>query len=357
MKRCSKLLAICLGSGKENILRRFKRLMKLLPKQAGEFVAKNAKNVKVLTPGIINICNKIKDSLSDGSFRPDALYLHQYPHPSEPTEEAVEWLFVADLLNFSFWMPDGSHYTVTHNGVKYTGYLALTAALTRAVESGIPITSAYYYSQIDRKVLMRILEADDHCPPIPLFEERYSSLVSAGKTLMEKFGGKFSNILKEADNSALKLCDLVISHFLTFEDEALYKEQRVCIWKRVQILTADIWGLFHGKGLGYFKDIDEITMFADYRVPQVLMYFGCMEYSQELRSKLEEGQELPNGSEDEVEIRGCSIHAIELVKEELRRSGILLNSATIDFFLWDYRRKFAEELKKIPFHRTRCIYY
>lgn len=36
--------------------------------------------------------------------------------------------------------------------------------------------------------------------------------------------------------------------------------------KRAQILVADIWACFEGKGLGTFHDISTaITMFADYR--------------------------------------------------------------------------------------------
>jgi hypothetical protein len=39
----------------------------------------------------------------------------------------------------------------------------------------------------------------------------------------------------------------------------------VAIYKRAQILIGDIWACFHDQGLGHFKDIDTITMFADYR--------------------------------------------------------------------------------------------
>jgi hypothetical protein len=43
----------------------------------------------------------------------------------------------------------------------------------------------------------------------------------------------------------------------------------VYIYKRVQILVADLWACFEGKSYGQFDDIDKVTMFADYRVPQV----------------------------------------------------------------------------------------
>ena len=49
-----------------------------------------------------------------------------------------------------------------------------------------------------------------------------------------------------------------------------------------------------------------------HRVPQCLQYFGVLHYSDKLMSKLRDGVHLPQGSPEEVEIRGCSIWAVEV---------------------------------------------
>lgn len=49
------------------------------------------------------------------------------------------------------------------------------------------------------------------------------------------------------------------------------------------------WACFQGQGYGHFDDLDQITMFADYRVPQVLVHFGAMSYDDELMQLLHEG--------------------------------------------------------------------
>ena len=36
---------------------------------------------------------------------------------------------------------------------------------------------------------------------------------------------------------------------------------------------------------------------------------------------------------------------------------VTFNAILIDNFLWDLRRELSEEMKKIPFHKIRCIYY
>lgn len=71
---------------------------------------------------------------------------------------------------------------------------------------------------------------------------------------------------------------------------------------------------------------------------------------------------LPSGSDEEIEIRGCSIHAVELLKkkleEKLKGQDVEVpNSSLIDYYLWCYRRKYAEEMESIPFHKTLGIFY
>jgi hypothetical protein len=34
-----------------------------------------------------------------------------------------------------------------------------------------------------------------------------------------------------------------------------------------------------------------------------------------------------------------------------------MNSVLIDHFMWDFRRDHDREMKAIPFHKVRCIYY
>lgn len=65
-----------------------------------------------------------------------------------------------------------------------------------------------------------------------------------------------------------------------------------------------------------------------------------------------------------MEIRGCSIHAVELLKQKLsqliEKSGQnfeVPNSSLIDYYLWCYRRKHAKEMEKIPYHKTLGIFY
>lgn len=51
------------------------------------------------------------------------------------------------------------------------------------------------------------------------------------------------------------------------------------------------WACYQGEGFGQFEDIDTVTMFADYRVPQVLVHFGALQYDDHLTNLLKSGKE------------------------------------------------------------------
>lgn len=133
--------------------------------------------------------------------------------------------------------------------------------------------------------------------------------------------------------------------------------------KRAQILVADLWGCFEGRAHGAFHDIDRLTMFADYRIPQALHYFEVLRYSPELTGRLVANHLLEAGSEEEIQIRGASIHAVELIRAKMRQlaqdqSPTQPNSIQLDFYLWGFRRDNATEIDlKSPYHKVRSVFY
>lgn len=87
------------------------------------------------------------------------------------------------------------------------------------------------------------------------------------------------------------MCLWHLSNLLFF---FFHQEKKVSFYKRAQILVADTWSVLEGKGDGFFGDISSLTIFADYRIPQVLVHLKAMKYSEELMKKLREGLFLSN---------------------------------------------------------------
>jgi hypothetical protein len=100
-----------------------------------------------------------------------------------------------------------------------------------------------------------------------------------------------------------------------FRDHSLYKGHQVFLYKRAQIFVADLWGAFKGQNYGEFHDINSITIFADYIVPAVLRELGVLKYGSNLSCSIDSNSEIVPGSEEEVEIRACSIYAVEKMRD------------------------------------------
>lgn len=110
-------------------------------------------------------------------------------HPKTLCDTTINWIFLVDSLNFSFWANKGEEFAVTWRGVEYIGYWALCAAINRALDQGIPMVDPAYYGNLTLYQVKRILKAHRPGKPnelidFPLMEERHRIMRKHGKVLM-----------------------------------------------------------------------------------------------------------------------------------------------------------------------------
>ena len=158
------------------------------------------------------------------------------------------------------------------------------------------------------------------------------------------------------------------------------------IWKRAQILVAETWAAFYPEEpsaphplFPAGPAIHELTMFADYRVPQLLHHLRMLTYPPSLVKLLNARTPLASGSPEELSIRAASIVAVEGVRQEILRIIVdeesgegesagedAVSSVMIDFYLWDLAKRVegraegvegVETNAMLPIHRTRSIWY
>lgn len=207
---------------------------------------------------------------------------------------------------------------------------------------------------------------------MPLIDRRAEILNEAGKLITDKYQGSFTFMIEKCQHSALNLLHQITTSLKGFQDEGIFNNHRVSFYKRAQILIADIWACFEGKSWGQFDDIEVITMFADYKVPQALLYLGVLKYSKNLMEKLKRGDIIPPGDTLELEIRGNSICAVDRIYQNVLRNAQnddffcemkqqelsqCFNSVIIDFYLWDFAKEKVEKDADLPCHKTRTIFY
>jgi hypothetical protein len=282
-------------------------------------------------------------------------------HFHDGTERTVNWLLVLDALNFCFWAEKGKpRWCIDNNGEILDGYWAEAASLTRAVEEGIALWDAEYLSTMSHEDLAYVFRSTQGVDGsagemIPLFDARLAHVHEVGRVLVERYAGQFAHAIAKAKGSAVNLALLLAQEFTSFRDIATYHAKDIRFLKRAQICVADLYGAFGGKRWGAFTDLDKLTIFADYKLPQVLRHYGVLEYAPGLAQRIDNQELLQPGGEEEVELRAATIWACELLRREMSHiSGKAITAVEVDQLLW-YIGQNSAEMR--PYHRTRTIYY
>jgi hypothetical protein len=267
--------------------------------------------------------------------------------------DTVSYLLVLDSLNFCFWPAHKkARWEIQYGPESLSGYLALAASLKRAMESGVPITRADYLAGISSETLKNIFGGRGD---LQLMESRLGILRELGRVLKKTYEGEACGLVEAAEGSAVELVRLLAMQLESFRDVAEYRGQEVFFYKRAQIFVADLHGTFKGKEWGTFKDMDQLTAFADYKLPQVLRHLGVLYYEKDLAGKVDAGTLFEPGAIEEVEIRANTVWAIEELRKEMGHRGQDLSAFEIDGILWNMGQQ--DRYRAKPYHKVRTIYY
>jgi hypothetical protein len=159
-------------------------------------------------------------------------------------------------------------------------------------------------------------------------------------------GGRFASVPDSAGGFAVALA-LMLGGWDSYADRSGYEELTVGFLKRAQIAAADL----ARAGVTHRRDIRRLTLFADNLVPHVLRLDGILTFAPELVARIERGELIEHGSPEEVEIRACALHAVELI---VAARGDTC-AAEVDQLLWHRGQQPA--YKASPRHRSRCTAY
>ncbi len=246
-------------------------------------------------------------------------------------ELTLRYLLVLDALNFCFWPPlpgTGAKWAVPGpGGEQLTGYFALAWALRKAAEDDPLFFDPHALITIDGDRLRAVLGE------IPLLPWRVGALREVGAALLR--WGSAEAFFARAGGSCRGVVELLTAELPLFRDAALYRGRRVPFHKRAQILCADLWGTFGGQGPGELRDLEWLTAFADYKLPQLLWAEGALALHPVLARRLRRGEELRPGSPEEVELRAATVVAVEGVVAELWRLGRPVRAFEVDWILWN----------------------
>jgi len=264
----------------------------------------------------------------------------------------LDYLIVLDTLNFCFWNGNnGDRWKIIYKRSVYDGYCALALALKEFFEDYPEKATLRYLAKISFEEFKDVVLQGGN--DLLFLQERWEMLQNVCQYITQQYGSSRS-FVRSGNNKLSILIPKIANELPSFDDVSYYQDETIYLWKRAQILAIDIHAAFGGKGLGYFQDLEYATAFADYKLPQILAHFGVLEYTTDLREKIENHELLPAGSRKELEIRSATIWAVEYLKEALGRFGNQFHSFEVDWILWNKSQKMTMQ---IPHHNTQTISY
>lgn len=156
--------------------------------QHAEFIYNNSIDVALDMRSTKRAAIVVWEAMQQRSYSTKTWSEHEL-HPKSKDESTINFIFTMDLLNFSFWSEKSQEerFTVDYKGKKWTGYWSLVAALQRALDEEIPITTPSFWAneeECTEDVLRNVFRSATN-EEIPLFSERVACLREAGQIIEE----------------------------------------------------------------------------------------------------------------------------------------------------------------------------
>jgi len=246
-----------------------------------EWVAERAVHVRIDPRGLEALADELAETLVAGSAPGPALDPAHQIVVDAPT--TLAYVLTIDAINFgSGWFP----HVAKRPGL--SGYLTVASALRDRFECKGP-WSAGELSRLTARECAATLGQDLADPWVAELMDLYAqALRELGGFLGARYAGAFEGPVREASGSAASLVGILAGMPL-YRDEASYTSPSspaetwiVPFYKRAQITASDLAAAFGSSGPGAFRDLDELTLFADNLVPHVLRCAGVVVYAAQL---------------------------------------------------------------------------
>ncbi|KAL7579725.1 hypothetical protein ACA910_021868 [Epithemia clementina (nom. ined.)] len=343
-------------------------------------------------------------------------------------ERMALYILALDAINFCFWPPST---TVGYEYVDLACTLTSMASadheeqeqlLEKTTESESPsllslsfLLSASRLENMTVEEMQQLFVAHDKEGKCPTdMEHRCALWNELGQVLCQKYQGSALQLVESAQGSAVQLVQLLYDEFPGFRDvvhvpnhegsndcsnsnsaqtETAAQETTTTVYflKRAQICVGDLQAALSLS----LTDTDQLTTFADYRLPQLLRHWNVLEYvDDDLRQAVDDQVELPVASRAEISIRAATVVVVEQLVHHLQqlqqlrqqeqqqeqqestattttenglskppppsnesKTMITWNAVQVDWYLWQVGERMDSLGELKPHHRVRTIYY
>ena len=304
----------------------------------------DSKVLRSLNPVIENL-QTINLNLDQIMNVADWIAYEDFPPPEQNIsknnpDEFIRTTMLINTLNFAFTdFESSTKYEIIREGKVLSDSEAMFVQIQEAISSGVQLYDGNVLSDLDEKQLKNIFKGNIE---MPMMSERLDILLNVGAKLSDDYGGDWINFInagpKKLYDNGEGLIERLISEFPRFDDTSQYDEKyNIHFYKLAQLAFWGIHAELAGTGDFYIEDMQSMSAFADYIVPVALEVMKIVEYSEELRNKITNGEIIARDSLEEIEIRSTSLYITAKLTEEINKRRPAEKSIIIpqlDYRLW-----------------------
>ena len=255
-------------------------------------------------------------------------------------DEFIRTTMLINTLNFAFTdFESSTKYEIIREGKVLSDSEAMFVQIQESISSGLQLYNGNVLSDLDDKQLKNIFKGNIE---MPMMSERLDILLNVGAKLSDDYEGDWMNFInagpKKLYDNGEGLIERLTSEFPRFDDTSQYAEKyNVHFYKLAQLAFWGIHAELAGTGDFYIEDMQSMSAFADYIVPVALEVMKIVEYSEELRNKITNGEIIARDSLEEIEIRSTSLYITAKLTEEINKRRPAEKSIIIpqlDYRLW-----------------------
>ena len=337
---------------------------------------------------------------------------HYQPSCQLPAKVAFErlalYILAMDAINFCFWPSHRSSHKNDDTELVNFEYEHLARAMTcmaqqdeaDQINNSSCLNAHYTFSPL-QLVKMTVEEmtalwssnlsklcTNQKISDLDNMETRCRLWNEVGRVLLNQWNGNILNFLNiqfqdgtdafTCGLTAPEMVDRIVQSFPGFRDCHAWPNTTTAsttdhnsflyLYKRAQICVGDLDASLKL----HLRDLDQLTTFADYRVPQLLRHFGVLNYEPStLGDQIDQGNEIPSGSLEELTIRAATVMAVEEIVRELhnqqqtqsdtndlnKQATASFTAVKVDWYLWQVGEKMNDAGTMKPHHKTRTTYY
>jgi hypothetical protein len=244
-------------------------------------------------------------------FSGEGLSTNRFSELTFPSaEDEAGFIFIAHALDLGSGFRPQLH---KHRGGQ-GAWLSVRAGLVNMGRANPSCPAAWLCSltQADIQIFFDLI----HPELEPLARYIHEDIQEIGEKLTR---GGFSTpgefVTHHVAGGAGHLVDTFVQNFpLCFRDEYVIRKQRVCFFKKAQLVVSELYMRFASEIPAFnFSDVDNMTAFVDNVVVAMMRMTGITKTADSLAAAISSGTPILKGSEEEVALRSASLTAVELI--------------------------------------------